>query len=123
MVQPINYDCLLKSRVGLCMGLMIAASTCTHGEVRLFGGYTDHDGVAEVCINGFWADICDDVSDMATVSRTFCRQFMGEGSCMRTHSFIIFNHCTDYTMRLTSDNCNCSVFLLITTKHRKHYTL
>ena len=71
---------------------MIAASTCTHGEIRLFGGYTDHDGVAEVCINGFWADICDDVSDKATLSRAFCRQFMGEESCMCT---ITFNHITN----------------------------
>ena len=74
--------------------IIIAASTCTHGDVRLFGGYTDHSGVAEVCINGFWADICRDVSNRDTLSRTFCRQFMGEGSCMYTLSinFVVLHY-------------------------------
>ena len=58
--------------------MSLSASTCTHGEVRLFGGYTDHDGVAEVCINGYWADICQDISDRSTVARSFCRQFTGQ---------------------------------------------
>lgn len=62
---------------------MYVASTCTNGDVRLFGGYSDHDGVAEVCINGYWADICySGVSDRATFARIFCRQFRGIETCM-----------------------------------------
>ena len=59
------------------------ASVCSHGETRLFGGYTSNGnvGVAEVCINGKWADICDDVN-RENVSRTFCRQLVGQQSCM-----------------------------------------
>ena len=67
----------------------MAASTCTHGDVRLFGGYTDHDGVAEVCINGFWADICYyGVLDGTTFARIFCRQFTGGEACTYNHSNI-----------------------------------
>ena len=90
----VNYNNLIDY---VWIIIIIAASTCTHGEVRLIGGYTDHDGVAEVCINGFWADICDDVSDKATLSRTFCRQLMGEGSC--TYIIMILLSITDMIIR------------------------
>ena len=56
---------------------MHIASVCNHGEVRLFGGYNEYQyGVAEVCINGLWADICQDVSQ-TPVARTFCKQLIG----------------------------------------------
>ena len=76
--------------MSLLLGHVIyfVASTCTHGDVRLFGGrYTDHEGVAEVCINGFWADICDDRVSTQTV-RTFCRQFIGAEACTYSHIYI-----------------------------------
>ena len=61
----------------------LLASVCNHGETRLYGGYVSagNIGVAEVCINGKWADICDDVN-RASVSATFCRQLIGDQSCM-----------------------------------------
>ena len=65
----------------------LAASTCSHGDVHLFDGYTDHDGVAEVCINGVWGDICDNnltVTDQRTLAEIFCRQFTGEASPCRS---------------------------------------
>ena len=66
---------------------------CNHGEVRLFGGYSDHYGVAEVCINGLWADICYNV-DRTAVAATFCKQLIGEQSCMCTDSWISIHwHC------------------------------
>ena len=74
---------------------VFAASTCSHGEVHLFGGYTENDGIAEVCLNGYWADICDDVSDKTDIARTFCRQLTGAESCGQTYSLII---CCIYTM-------------------------
>ena len=68
----------------------MAASVCSHGEVRLFGGYPEYQyGVAEVCINGLWADICDDVSQ-APVARTFCKQLIGEQSCKQ----VLITMCT-----------------------------
>ena len=56
---------------------------CNHGDTRLYGGSVSYGniGVAEVCINGKWADICDDVNRV-TVSVTFCRQLIGDQSCM-----------------------------------------
>lgn len=62
---------------------------CIHGEVRLFGGSVSYGniGVAEVCINGKWADICDDVNNKATISTTFCRQLIGE-PCM--HLYLVY---------------------------------
>ena len=62
------------------MFFIIIASTCTHGDVRLFGGYTDNDGVAELCIGGVWADVCyENVTEHAV--RSFCRQFIGTEPC------------------------------------------
>ena len=50
--------------------------------MRLFGG-SDNVGIAEVCFNGLWADICDDV-DQATIAKTFCKQLKGEDFCKCT---------------------------------------
>lgn len=56
---------------------------CNHGEVRLFGGYTKNDGIAEVCIGGQWADICySGVSNLTNFARVFCRQLIGQEPCM-----------------------------------------
>ena len=63
-----------------------AATVCNHGDVRLFGGYTEQYGVAEVCINGLWADICSSGSTLSTIASAFCRQYTGPQSCMETLS-------------------------------------
>ena len=62
--------------------LEISASICSHGEVRLFGGYSDGYGVAEVCINGLWADICsyESPSGSAAIAKAFCMQYIGQES-------------------------------------------
>ena len=69
------------------------ASVCSHGETRLFGGCVNcgNIGVAEVCINGKWADICDD-ENRITVSTTFCRQLVGEQSRMHLCSITSIVH-------------------------------
>ncbi len=60
------------------------ASTCNHGDLRLYGGRSRSDGIAEVCISGLWANICYlnwDVTD----SNVFCRQLLGRdgvGRCI-----------------------------------------
>ena len=52
------------------------ASTCDHGDVRLYGGYSKSDGHAEVCINGQWTKICYN-GQADTTSIIFCRQLLG----------------------------------------------
>ena len=54
---------------------MHSYSTCNHGDLRLYGGRSRSDGVAEVCINGLWGNICYQNLDEA-VSNVFCRQLL-----------------------------------------------
>ena len=73
MVYYINHNCVQ------CVAIysVFTASVCDHGDVRLFGGYTPQYGIAEVCINGHWADICSTGSSSSTntIASTFCRQY------------------------------------------------
>ncbi len=60
------------------------ASTCNHGDLRLYGGRSRSDGIAEVCINGLWANICYSYLNWgATDSNVFCRQLLGRDNVGR----------------------------------------
>ncbi len=58
----------------MCVCVFIA-STCNHGDIRLYGGYVSWEGFPEVCINGQWAKACQ--SNWNDIdSSTFCRQLL-----------------------------------------------
>ena len=60
----------------IIMYFLCIASTCQHGDVRLYGGYSKSDGLAEICINGKWTKICYN-GYVDTTSIKFCRQLLG----------------------------------------------
>ena len=65
------------------------ASTCDHGDVRLYGGYRKSVGFAEVCIMGQWTSICYN-SQVETTSIKLCRQLLGrENVGMTSHVLYI----------------------------------
>ena len=43
------------------------------GEVRLRGGAIENEGRVEMCANGIWGTICDDIWNSATAA-VVCRQ-------------------------------------------------
>ena len=51
-------------------------ATCDHGDVRLYGGYSKSDGLAEICINGKWTKICYHGGN-EIIGIKFCRQLLG----------------------------------------------
>ena len=47
------FQAWTKMRENICCFFFVCIATlCSHGDVRLVGGYTDHEGHVEVCING-----------------------------------------------------------------------
>lgn len=48
-------------------------TACVLGEVRLSGGYSPLEGTVEICVDGEWGSVCDDLwsSEDANV---VCRQ-------------------------------------------------
>ena len=34
---------------------------CVDGDVRLIGGQSELEGTLEICLNGTWGSVCDDV--------------------------------------------------------------
>ena len=74
---------------------------CNDGDVRLFGGYTKNDGIAEVCIGGQWADICySGVTSRTTLAMVFCRQLIGREPRM---SITIHDLCYNYIIGIVRE--------------------
>ena len=46
------FQAWTKMCENICCVFLCIATLCSHGDVRLVGGYTDHEGRVEVCING-----------------------------------------------------------------------
>ena len=56
---------------------LLSATQCTHGDLRLVGGYTDYEGRVEVCIDGYWRTVCDNDFDDGD-ALVVCRQLFGD---------------------------------------------
>ena len=61
-----------------CTGLLIVFFThiaCTCGEIRLVNGtnINSNQGRVEICIDGVWGTVCDDLGD-TDIASVVCRQ-------------------------------------------------
>ena len=53
-------------------------SMCTHGDLQLVSGSLPSEGRVEVCVNGNWGTVCDDIWDRKD-AEVACRQFGHSG--------------------------------------------
>ena len=51
----------------------IAVQSCSNGMLRLVGGPVNNSGRVEICINGLWGTVCDNLWDNND-ARVVCRQ-------------------------------------------------
>ena len=51
----------------------VGTDGCTHGSIRLVDGSSNMEGRVEICFNGIWGTICDDIWDVRE-ARVTCRQ-------------------------------------------------
>ena len=68
----------ISANFGMFIKYFTALFTCTHGDVRLVGGWTNNEGLVEVCLSGSWVSVCDHYNWNVNESTVVCRQLTGE---------------------------------------------
>ena len=53
--------------------IRLKSASCTDGDIHLVGGGTSYEGRVEVCLNGGWGTVCDDMWSTAG-AQVVCRQ-------------------------------------------------
>ena len=72
-IIDVGYKYEYKSNIECKLYLVVTATACSSGEIRLVGGSSAHEGRVEVCVNDRWGTVCDD-SWSSTDARVVCRQ-------------------------------------------------
>ena len=110
-----NHNCDHSEDAGVTCG----AIQCNNSDIRLVGGSNDNEGRVEVCINGTWGTVCDDLwdNDDATV---VCNQLGIDGgknfkitfACKNLIFLVAFAHTNAYfgsgTGPINMDNVRCT---------------
>ena len=94
----IKLTCLLAHILAISLSLYLYLSlllfkgVCTHGNVRLVGGYSEYEGRLELCYNGQWSTVCNNGADLRGHAATVvCSQlgFDTDGRTFMTYQFLI----------------------------------
>lgn len=54
--------------------MTVLFKNCSHGDIRLRGGSTNHEGRVELCYNGVWIGLCSSNLFGEREAATICTQ-------------------------------------------------